>query len=94
MTPQGRTLIAMVLVIGGFVLIVVGVLKGGTDGTTAIASGTGFITLVGGYAFGDRNGEKRLAAALTVLDAQQRQNEAGVVVPPVVVGTPPPAPIS
>lgn len=82
MTSEGRTVIAVVALVLGTVLVVMGAIQGAPESTTAGASA---ISLVLGYVFGDRNGEKRLAAALTVLDAQQRQAEAGQTVPPVVV---------
>lgn len=67
MTSAGRSLIAIIALIGGIALTAIGAFT--HDGGSQ-AAGASIITGVLGFAFGDRNGEKRLAAALTVLSAE------------------------
>ena len=69
MTSTGRTVIAIVALVIGGVLVIVGTL--GTHGDGAVAAGSSMIALITGYVFGDRNGEKRLASALTVMAADK-----------------------
>lgn len=70
MTPKGRVILAIAALVLGALLIALGTLA--TDaarGAEARTVGAATITLVVGYVFGDRNGEKRLASALVVANA-------------------------
>lgn len=70
MTERSRFIIAIVGLILGVALIIVGVLA--DNGQSATTAGSAATALILGYVFGDRNGEKRLAAALTVLEAEDK----------------------
>jgi hypothetical protein len=70
MTPTGRLAIGIALIVAGVVLCV----------TSNATAGVGLLTLVGGYVFGDRNGEKRLAKA--IVEQQSTQPAIDAVVPP------------
>lgn len=61
MNAQGRFIIALVCLCGGIVLFIVASIT--HDSPTALA-GSALTGPVIGYAFGDRNGEKRAASAL------------------------------
>lgn len=61
MTTNARFIIALVCLIGGIGLLAIGSII--HDQTTALA-GSALTGPVIGYAFGDRNGEKRAASAL------------------------------
>lgn len=96
MTPAGRTIIAVTALVASAVLIALGTLT--SNGGAATTAGASMITLVLGYVFGDRNGEKRLAAALTVAQAQPNiaaQTAAAIAAPraadPTPAEQPPPA---
>lgn len=70
MTPNGRTVLAITALVLGVALIALGVLvPDAARGAEARTVGAATITLVIGYVFGDRNGEKRLASALVVANA-------------------------
>jgi hypothetical protein len=63
MTPIGRAIVACVaLVIAGVLAIVQ---------PTAVSAAVGLLTLIVGYALGDRNGEKRAAQAEAVTTAEE-----------------------
>lgn len=79
MTATGRVWLAIVALVSGVALIALGSI---THDAGATAPGGAMVTLVLGYAFGDRNGEKRLAAALTVLQADERTPAPAKVVEP------------
>ncbi len=63
MTALGRTLIAIALICGLVVLLVLG--------KASEAGCFGLLGIVAGYVFGDRNGEKRLAAAIVTQQSIQ-----------------------
>lgn len=94
MTTSARSVLAIVALVAGVCLIALGSI---THDAGAAAPGGAMVTLVLGYAFGDRNGEKRLAAALNVLQAETVQPGSTAqpadatppaAVPPAVVETP------
>lgn len=76
MTPQGRLIIGIVALVAGVFLVALGVIVGGDQGMQAAIAGTGLATSVTAYTFGDRNGEKRLAAAMVVAQADSITNAA------------------
>lgn len=61
MTPQTRGLVAVICLVGGIALFVCSAFL--HDPTVALEGST-LVGPVIGYAFGDRNGEKRAASAL------------------------------
>lgn len=94
MTTAARSWLAIIALVAGVGLIALGTL---THDNGPTVPGGAMVTLVLGYAFGDRNGEKRLAAALNVLQAETVQPgstaqpadaPAPAAVPPAVVETP------
>lgn len=90
MTSSGRVAIAIVALIVGAALAALGSIQ--HDGASQ-TTGAAMMTAVLGYAFGDRNGEKRLASAITVLAAEQVSAPAdlapaGAIGTPVTVTTP------
>lgn len=68
MTATGRAVVAVVALVMGAVLVIIGALEHDSGSTTA---GVAIVGPVLGYAFGDRNGERRLASALTILQAER-----------------------
>lgn len=68
MTAQGRAIVAGLGLVLGAMLVVLGSIQRDAGPTTA---GVGLIGPILGYVFGDRNGEKRLASAMTVLQADR-----------------------
>lgn len=71
MTPTGRMVVAVVAIIAATVLAIAD--------TTQVAAVLGFMGIVIGYVLGDRNGEKRLASAITVLEADRRTARAKTI---------------
>lgn len=93
MTPKGRTIIAAVAIVCAVALLMVGAFAQHGEATTAAGAST--LALVLGYVFGDRNGEKRLAAALTVAQADTNvasQTAAAIAAPRGAEPTPAEAP--
>lgn len=64
MTPTGRAIVAVVAILAAAAIAMAD--------HTQIGAVIGFLGVATGYVFGDRNGEKRLAAALTELAAAER----------------------
>lgn len=72
MTSRERFFIAVIALVCGVGLSVTSAVTGDQG---LLALGTTLITAPVAYAFGDQNGEKRLARALTVLEAEKRLAE-------------------
>ena len=71
MTSMQRTLVVLTILVVTGALAVSSIIADHGSVTASVASFTGIAGTVLGYAFGDRNGEKRLAAAIvqTAADA-------------------------
>lgn len=64
MTATGRTAVVLVILVVAGALACATIIADHANTTGAVAGFTGIAGTVLGYAFGDRNGEKRLASAI------------------------------
>jgi len=71
MTPTGRSVVAIIAIIAATTLAVID--------ATQVTAVLGLLGTAFGYVLGDRNGEKRLAGALTVLEADRRSSRARTI---------------
>lgn len=68
MTSAQRAVIAVVAILAGIALATIGSFN---EDSGLLTLGTTLVTAPLAYAFGDSNGEKRLARALTILKAER-----------------------